>query len=1181
MRKVGDEIHIATVECAIDRGGTFTDLIARYGERFVVKKVLSRSPFYEESCSHAIGLAMKELFGEDEGIDAEKIAWVRMGTTIATNALLERKGEPTALAVTKGFGDLLRIGDQSRPDIFALEIKKPEPLYDAVVEIDERVFVEDGEFVVEKAVDEAQVRQALGALKVKNLAVCLMHGYGYEDHEKSVKAIAESMGFTVVCSHELSPLPGVLGRAETTLVDAYLTPKLRSYLHTFQKPFRGDIASRVRMMQSDGSLCKMADFRGSRALLSGPAGGVAALAGLYKGKPLIGFDMGGTSTDVCRYDGAVELGYESETAGVRVRVPQVALHTVASGGGSRLFFENGLFKVGPQSSGAEPGPLCYGRGGYLSVTDANLVTGRLDPERFPKIFGPDGDAPLDTAASRAGFAPIAEAVGRSVEEVAEAFLQVADEQMARAVKEVTLKKGFDPADHTLCAFGGAGGQHAVSVAAKLGVEEVLVHRYAGILSAWGMALADETIDRMALVQKPLEMCDASLFAPLEASLPAFEEEREVALEYLARVKYEGTETALEVPFERAKEAFEARHGREFGFVMPERRLMLESIRLVARIKSRGWRRPRIAPSRGVPEPLARRPLFIDGAWHEAALYDAAKLGAGDRVAGPALLMQENATIVLPPDAVANVDDYGDIRIAVPKKRARESDIEAAKLALLANRFGFIASRMGEMLRRSAVSTNIKERLDFSCAIFDATGNLVANAPHIPVHLGSMSSVVKALIAKYDTFEEGVQFVTNAPWEGGSHLPDITVAAPCVREGRVLFWVASRGHHADIGGSVPGSMPPFSTALQEEGVLFESFVLVRGGRFDDDRVRALLKKAGARRIDDNLSDLRAQAAANREGIAGVLALTAERSEAEIARYMAAIQQVSEGAVRDFLKSRSGRTLEGSDRLDNGCDIRLLVRIDEEGGALFDFTGTSPEIYGNQNTPPAVVRSAVVYALRAMLRKELPLNEGLVAPVRLVLPENSMLRPSKEAAVSGGNVTTSQRIVDLILGLLGEAAASQGCMNNVIFGDETFGYYETIGGGAGATRHADGADAVHTHMTNTRITDAEIFERRFPVAIETFAVREGTGGAGRHRGGDGIVRVYRFFKPLAFAIVSERRVFAPFGLENGGPGARGRNLLVRAGKPFVLGSRVQLTVQKGDRVRIETPGGGGYGKIENGE
>ena len=860
------------ISFAIDRGGTFTDLIAKIGDRFIVKKVLSRSPEYEESCSHAISRVMAEVFGQTPPIDTSVIEWIRMGTTIATNALLERKGVPTALVITQGFGDLLLIGDQSRPDIFALEIEKIAPLYEEVVEIEERVWCKEGKFVVGKSLDEEAVRKALEKLKCDHLAICLMHGYGFAEHEKRVAKIAKNLGKSVVCSHEISVLPGFLARTETALIDAYLTPKLREYLKTFQKPFDSEAAQKTRMMRSDGSLCKIEEFRGSRALLSGPAGGVTALASMYDGTPLIGFDMGGTSTDVCRYDGEIPLQSESETAGLKVRVPQVAIHTVASGGGSRLFYEDGLLKVGPESSGAEPGPLCYGRGGFLSISDANLITGRLYLDGFPKIFGPDGKRPLDIEAAGAGLESIAKALHQSVEATAEAFLQVANEQMAAAIKEVTLKKGFDPADHILCAFGGAGGQHAVEVARRLGIRKVVIHRYAGILSAYGMALAKERYDETALVDKPLQACDESLFASLEARLRK-RIDKPLRFVRLATLRYEGSEHAYEVPFHEAKVQFERLHEREFGF-LSERPLIVASIRVAAEIESAEWARPTVNPEPSDPKLMGDHTLFYGGKWHEAAVYDVERMGEGSRIAGPALLLQQTSTILLAPGDVAVMNRFGDLEIAVAEGEEKLADApEAARTALLANRFAFIAKRMGDMLQKSAVSTNIKERLDFSCAIFDPEGNLVANAPHIPVHLGSMSSVVKALIKKHgDSLQEGVQFVTNAPYEGGSHLPDITVAAPYLDEaGRVLFWVAARGHHADIGGIEPGSMPPFSTRLEQEGAVFESFAMIEKGKFNEEKIVALLKAAGARRIADNLSDLKAQAAANRRGLCDLEAL----------------------------------------------------------------------------------------------------------------------------------------------------------------------------------------------------------------------------------------------------------------------------------------------------------------------
>ncbi len=1168
------------IEFAIDRGGTFTDLIARVGDRFIVKKVLSNSPFYAESCSHAIAEVIYELYGKKDPIDLSFISSIRMGTTIATNALLERKGVPTALVVTEGFGDLLYIGDQTRPDIFALEIEKPEPLFSSVVEVKERVIVKKGEFIVETPLDEERLRADLLKLNVKHLAVCLLHGYGFFEHEKRIKEIAESMGFSVVCSHETVPLPGAVARAETTLVDAYLTPKLQEYLNLFKAPFKGDVANKTLMMQSDGTLCAMNDFRGTRALLSGPAGGVTALASIYENRPLIGFDMGGTSTDVCRYDGEVALRYESETAGVKVRVPQVDLHTVASGGGSRLFYKNGLFVVGPESSGADPGPLCYGRNGYLSITDANLVTGRLDPESFPKIFGKNGDEPLSVSESRRGFEQVSKEIGKSIEEVAEGFLDVANEQMATAIREVTLKKGFDPADHILCAFGGAGGQHAVAVARKLGIKKVLIHRYAGILSAFGMALAKRSFEKIRHIGLPLVECRDELFDPLKEEIePKLPKNHEVRWYRLARLYYEGTDTLIEIPFESAKSSFEEKFKREFGFLMSDRQLMVESIRMRAEVVAKGWSRQKIAPISEPIEPIRVHRLYSGGSWLDAPVYDMERLGSGAVIEGPALVMQSTSTIVLEPGCRAELSVYGDLIIDVPTELdSKQTEIQAVMDALFSNRFFFLATRMGDSLRKSAVSTNIKERLDFSCAIFDRFGNLIANAPHIPVHLGSMSSVVKAIKQKFPDPKEGSVYISNAPYEGGSHLPDITVVTPCIENGEVTFWVASRGHHADIGGSVPGSMPPFSHQLFEEGSLFEAFELVENGRFNEKRVREILERAGARRIEDNLSDLRAQVAANSEGIAGVLALMREYGKESIERYMESIQKISETAVRNFFKS-SKKELFAKDFLDNGTPIVLKISIDDEGGAVFDFTGSGMEVWGNQNTPPSVVRSAIIYTIRAMLREDLPLNEGLIAPIKLSLPEGSLLNPGRESAVVGGNVTTSQRIVDVVLKAFGESAGSQGCMNNVTFGNEDFGYYETIGGGAGATPKRYGASGVHTHMTNTRITDVEILERRYPVMIETFALRKESGGLGRNRGGDGLIRRYRFFEDLDFAILSERRVFAPFGLAGGSEGQKGRNILIRDKKMYDLGAKVQLKVKKGDKIEIQTPGGGGYGKVDN--
>ncbi len=1164
------------LEFAIDRGGTFTDLIARIGDRFVIKKVLSDSPHYKEACSHAIKEVLNELSGI---IDPSRIEmnWIRMGTTVATNALLERKGEPVALLVTEGFGDILYIADQTRPDIFALEISKEEPIFECVVEVKERVLFKEGKFIVDKPLDEKALRDSLSRLDVKNLAICFVHAYGFVEHERKAAEIARSMGFDVVCSHETVPLPDMLARTQTTLVDAYLTPVLKTYLKSFQNSFSKEVAEKTLMMQSSATLCSLDEFRGSRALLSGPAGGVLALESLYDGTPLIGFDMGGTSTDVCRFDGAAELRYEMQIAGVKVCVPQVDLHTVASGGGSRLFYRNSLFSVGPQSSGADPGPLCYGRNGFLSLTDANLVTGRLDPLSFAHIFGPNGDAPLNIEAARKGFEHIAKENGCSIEEVAEGFREVANEQMASAIGEVTLKKGFDPSAHILCSFGGAGGQHAVAVAARLGISKVLIHRYAGILSAYGMALARRSFEAIKHLGIPLEECSPSVYAPLEkrvtASIPQSEN---IVWRRFVSVRYEGTDHLLEVPFESAEEEFKKRYFREFGFSMPERGIVAESIRVEATLVSKKWERRAIKPQIGEPIPIREQRLYQNGKWCNVPVYRMDDLGSGAVVVGPSLVIQETSTVVIESGCRGEITEYGDLSIAVkPHVKRQNEKMDAVKNAVFSNRFGFIASRMGEMLKKSAVSTNIKERLDFSCAIFDPKGNLIANAPHIPVHLGSMGSVVRAVMQKFPTPQAGESYISNAPFEGGSHLPDITVVTPCIKRGEVLFWTASRGHHADIGGCVPGSMPPFSVTLAEEGALFEAFALVREGLFAEEKVRDILKSAGARRIEDNISDFRAQIGANTEGIALMLKMMDECGKTSVLGYMESIMQISEEAVREYMKSLHKKTFYAKEMLDCGIAVVLKVEIDDDGGALFDFSGSGLEVWGNQNAPEAVVRSAVMYAVRAMLRKELPLNEGIMAPIRLKLTKGSILSPSADAAVAGGNVTTSQRIVDVVLKAFGEAAGSQGCMNNISFGNEKFGYYETVAGGAGATAFAKGADGIHTHMTNTRITDVEVLERRYPVCIERFELRKDSGGAGRKRGGEGIVRIYRMLEPLTFSILSERRVFAPFGLKGGEAGKKGENILLRNGRMYSLGSKIQIETEAEDRIIIKTPGGGGYG------
>jgi 5-oxoprolinase (ATP-hydrolysing) len=1120
------------IRIAIDRGGTFTDIFAISDDgRVVSEKILSQSPRYDDPNAYGVELVLRRL-----GATMDEVEWIRLGTTVATNALLERKGADVSLLVTKGFKDLLEIGYQDRPDLFALEIEKPRPLYKEVLEVEERLDA------------QGQVVRPLGAIprpRCKDVAVVSLHAYREPAHERAIKAALPDHRVTL--SSDVMPLPKAIDRAASTVAEAYLAPVVRRYVERLSRHLPKE---KLYFIKSDGGLAEADRFGGLDALLSGPAGGVVALRGVFAGEPLIGFDMGGTSTDMSRYDGELELCYENEVAGQRITRAMVEIHTVAAGGGSRLVYKNGMFLVGPESTGSDPGPVCYGRGGELSVTDANLVTGRLSPDLMPHIFGKDGKSPLDLAAARAAFEPIAREVGRSVEEVAQAFLDVADEEMAAAIKEITVKKGYDPKEHTLCVFGGAGGQHAVGVARRLGIERVVVPRFGGIFSAVGIAQAEPAGELVAAAPDDLE----AGFCALEERVPAgFEARRSLF------VRVEGTNTAIEVPFEDYREEFLRRFARRFGYV-PEGELVIEGIKVSYHQSQPPLSIPPLDATPG--RPIARRRLFLDGEWVEADLYD--RVWAGMEIVGPALVATGHTTLVLDGKSSLRVDERGDIHLRVEPAQ-RKSDIEAARLTLLSNRLGFIAKKMGEILQKSAKSVNIKERADFSCAIFDPEGNLIVNAPHIPVHLGSMSSVVKHLVARG---YRDATYITNAPYEGGSHLPDITLVTPYIREGRTLFWVASRGHHADIGGAVPGSMPPFSKWLGEEGAVIEAFAVMEDGRFYEERLREIFERAGARNVDENISDILAQLAANKSGIEALSQMDMD----ELAWFFGRIRQVSRRRMEEFL-SRC-EPCSGEDYLDNGAKIAFSF-YKEAGRFVFDFGGSSPQLLGNQNAPLAVVRSAVLYSLRAMLGEDVPLNEGLLEAIELRVPQASLLCPDPALAVVGGNVTTSQRVVDVILRAFGAAANAQGCMNNIIFGNDAFGYYETICGGAGATPKAPGASAVHTHMTNTRITDVEIIESRYPVRIEEFGIRRGSGGGGRHRGGDGAVRTYRFLEEVEVSLLTERRSFAPRGLAGGEPGARGRNTLIRDGKTFDLGGKSTFKAQKGDLLVIETPGGGGWG------
>jgi len=1180
---------------AVDRGGTFTDVYAQVGDRVVTEKLLSEDPAnYGDAPAEGIRRLLAR-FGVSSGdrIDASRIAWIRMGTTVATNALLQRRGAKTALLVTEGFEDLLRIGDQTRPELFSLEIPPRPVLYDAVVGVRERVRPgDDGAFVVERPLDEAHAAEALRRLRAEgyeSLAVSLMHAYGFDAHEKRLEVLAREAGFAQVSlSSQTAGSVGYTARTQSTAVDAYLTPEVRRYVAGFKSAFTGSIENTpVDFMQSFGGLCDAEAFRGIDAVLSGPAGGVVALASMYEGTPLIGFDMGGTSTDVCRYDGRFDIGFDQHTAGVGYRAAQLRIETVAAGGGSRLFYEHGMFRVGPESAGAHPGPVCYRKGGPLTVTDANVLLGRVQPDFFPRVFGENGDEPLDVAAVREAFAELAERINAdrdtplTVEEIALAFVRVANDNMARPVEAVSTKKGFALRDHVLVPFGGAGAQHACAVARALGIGSVLVHRDAGVLCAYGLSRAARIDRRSVSVRRPLASFSA---AELDALfVPLCEDGGECRR--LLLMRYEGSERQFLIPLsDDPAAAFEAAHRREFGFV-PRTPVIVDEAQteIVRRTEALSRPQPGECPP---PEPAAFRPVRFEEGTYDTPVYDGALFGPGHRIEGPAVISAQTSTIVIEPGCSARVDAYGDwhIRVGGASSAMPTEASDPRWLPIFANLFASVAQQMGYALERTAVSTNIRERLDFSCAVFDAHGDLVANAPHIPVHLGAMSETVREMFSRFaGEMEPGDVYVSNAPFEGGSHLPDITVITPLIENGRLRGAVASRGHHADIGGVTPGSMPPDSASLSQEGALITLRRIVHRGVFDEAGLRRLFGKAGARRVGENLADIRAQIAANRKGIALLEAASERYGAAVVDAYEGHLRGVSETAMRSKLRelaARRGTRLHARDRLDDGSVIDLAVSIDPEAGsAVFDFTASADaQAAGNQNTPSAIVRSAVVYALRTLVDEDLPLNGGFLAPVTLELRRGSLLDPPPDAAVVGGNVTTSQRVVDVIFQAFGAAADSCGCMNNVTFGTEDFGYYETVGGGAGATPDAPGASGVHTHMTNTRITDPEVLENRYPVVLERFALRRGSGGAGRHRGGDGLVRRIRFLTPMRVSLLTERRRFAPGGLDGGEAGARGENLLIRGEETVPLAGKASLEVEAGDVLEIRTPGGGGCGRAE---
>jgi 5-oxoprolinase (ATP-hydrolysing) len=1193
----------------IDRGGTFTDVVALQPDGVITTfKLLSDNPErYPDAAAEGIRQALRRW--SDAGNPDAPVAAVKMGTTVATNALLQRRGNRTALVVTQGFGDSLAIGYQNRPDIFALEIVKPTPLYCRVIEANERVTAE-GEVLV--PLDEASIAAALAGCAADGIdaaSICLLHGYLWPGHERRIAALAAEAGMRQVsASHEVEPLIKFVSRAETTLVDAYLTPVLRAYIDGLRDAL-AEVAAprRLLFMQSNGGLVVADRFRGKDSILSGPAAGVvgmvetARVAGLGR---IIGFDMGGTSTDVSAWSGEYERDNESYVAGVRLRAPMMKIHTIASGGGSLLRYGDQRYQVGPDSAGADPGPASYRRGGPLTITDANLLLGRIPADYFPRVFGPQADAPLDPDIVRRQFTELARLVsaerGEEVgaEEVAEGFLTVAVEAMANAIRKITVERGDDVRDFTLCCFGGAGGQHACQVASVLGIKRVWLHPLAGVLSAYGMGLSDIRVDRQQSIEAPLT--DDTL-RRLQEPLAALRQECDALLEQQnvppvyrqltagVGIRVSGSDSVLDVTLGDA-----AAMRREFGRAYRDRfgtdaagsELLIATLHVQGTGIEQVFDEPQIAPG-PPPEPAGRHEVWLDGGWRDVPVFRREALAANASVAGPAIVVEANATTVVDAGWRGRVNQWGHLLLESPDTgRAASMTAKVSlhkpdpvRLEVFNRLFMHIAEQMGSVLTNTALSVNIRERLDFSCALFDAEGRLVSNAPHMPVHLGSMGESVRRVIAdKGGDLKEGDSIMQNSPYNGGTHLPDITVVTPWFAgTDAPRFFLASRAHHADIGGITPGSMPSGSTHIDEEGVLIDNFHLVREGRLQQDALMRLLKEATypPRNPAQNLADLKAQLAANRQGVRQLQKAVDRYGMPTVQAYLRFVRDNAAASVRRLL----GRLSDGQFdyELDSGECIRVRVSVDRAANlATIDFTGTSKQSASNFNAPGAVTRAAVLYVFRSLIGEEIPMNEGCLEPLEIVIPPHSLLSPSWPAAVVAGNVETSQCVTDALYGALGALAASQGTMNNVSFGNARVQYYETIAGGAGAGPGWHGADAVQTHMTNSRMTDPEVLELKFPVLVESFAIRRGSGGNGRWRGGNGAVRRLRFRGAVEVSVLSGHRRVAPFGLAGGAPGKTGANRVERAdGAVDALGGTATTRLEAGDCLVVETPGGGGYG------
>jgi len=1218
----------------IDRGGTFTDIVGRSPNGSLhPHKLLSENP---EAYKDAAIQGIKDILGisKHDKIPSDQVGNVKMGTTVATNALLERKGDQTALLITKGFRDMLEIGYQARPDIFAKEIIKPELLYEKIIEVDERVLA-DG--TIETSIDLKKLSNDISALKedgIDSIAITFMHAWKYTDHEEQAAKLVRESGFgQVSVSHEVSPLIKIIGRGDTTIVDAYLSPILRRYVEQVsselgveQEAMRGEASSgkseqeptkscalsgniengpRLMFMMSSGGLTAADLFQGKDAILSGPAGGVVGavetskLAGFEK---MIGFDMGGTSTDVSHFDGELERTFDTEVAGVRMRAPMMRIHTVAAGGGSILSFNSGRFQAGPDSAGANPGPACYRRGGPLAVTDANVMVGKLQPEFFPSIFGSNQDEPLDTEAVRAKFETLTTDVESTPEEIADGFLKITVENMANAIKKISVQRGYDVTEYALNCFGGAGGQHACAVADALGMETVLVHPFSGILSAYGMGLAQIRSSRSKAVVKKL---DEDLLSELKNRETEIRQETESELSKQdvsddnirsftrIYIRYDGTDLAIPVSFADLSsmvESFEALHLNQFGFVFENKALIVETIEVESIGGDAELSELEHTLVEATHDADQETKFFSSGKWHKAGIHFRKNIKPGNTVNGPALIVEPHQTIVVEPGWHAIINTFDHIVMKRSEKLVMQSAIgtnaNPVMLEVFNNLFMSIAEQMGVTLQNTSYSVNIKERLDFSCAIFAADGSLVANAPHVPVHLGSMDRSVESIIEQnQDNINPGDVFILNAPYNGGTHLPDVTVVTPVFdnADKEILFYVAARGHHADIGGMAPGSATPLATHVDEEGVLIDNFKLIKKGIIDEAGMRKILTDHPwpARNPDQNMADIRAHIAANEKGANELRKMVENFSLSVVQAYMGHVQDNAEESVRRVIDTLSD--CEHTLTTDNDQQIKVKITVDKDKReATVDFTGTSPIAKNNFNAPEPVCQAAVLYVFRLMVESSIPLNAGCLKPINIIIPDGCMLKPTYPAAVIAGNTETSQHVTNCMLMALGAMANSPGTMNNLTYGNAKYQNYETMCGGAPAGQMNDGrkfqgSDAVQTHMTNTRLTDPEILEIRYPVVIEDFSIRRGSGGTGKYRGGDGVSRTMRFMEEMSCAILSSSRINPPKGLDGGGDGEVGSTLIRRTnGDMEKLKHNDQTEVSSGDAVILNTPAAGGYGK-----